>query len=121
METLGERLRRHRVDELGLTLRDLANRMDVAAMYVSQIERGKRQPRKEATLEAIAQAYALPFSEIEELSLRSRGGVELQFTERDVERDELALILARAWPDLTPERIEKLRRVMERTSDGGTD
>lgn len=117
METLGKRLRRRRVEELRLTLRDLASRMEVAPMYVSQIERGKRRPRKKETLAAIAQAYGLAFEEVEELSLRSGDGVELKLSSGDAERDALAVALARSWRDLSPTQIADLRRVMEGTDD----
>src|SRR5436853_5033068 len=40
---LGERLRRER-DRLGLSLRELARRLDVSPSLVSQIETGKIQP-----------------------------------------------------------------------------
>ena len=64
--SVGTRLRKQR-DELGLSLRELARRVDVSPSLVSQIETGKIQPSVR-TLYAIVSELGLSLDEIFELS-----------------------------------------------------
>jgi len=68
--SVGARIRKHR-DELGLSLRELARRVDVSPSLVSQIETGKIQPSVR-TLYAIVSELGLSMDEIFELSAPSR-------------------------------------------------
>jgi hypothetical protein len=87
--------------------------MRVVPIYVSDIERAKRRPVKEAVLRAIAEAYELPYAEVEELALTSRDEVQLRTAGQDDARKQVAVKLARAWTDMPDEKIEDLRRILD--------
>lgn len=67
-ETIGETLRRKRVDTLGLGLREMARRLDIAPAHLTDLEKGRRTP-SEDLLMRIARGYG-----IEEAVLRAGWG-----------------------------------------------
>ncbi|MBS0197000.1 MAG: helix-turn-helix transcriptional regulator [Planctomycetes bacterium] len=58
-QVIGERLRSHRVEVLGISVRDMARTLDKVPIHVSDIETGKRSPSEELLLK-IAREYGLP-------------------------------------------------------------
>lgn len=116
---LGRLLRMERVGS-GLTVREIAERLNMSAMTVSNLERGTRVPNDRASLEAIAVAYGLPARDVYRAALESRaasGAVELP-TDGERPVAETALALARAWRDLTEEDMEEIRRIVSRHDEG---
>lgn len=61
--SIGERLRRQRVDVLGKSIRDVAKLLDSAPIHLSDIETGRRAPSEELLLK-IAKVYGLPEAEL---------------------------------------------------------
>lgn len=119
METMGRRLRMRRI-ELELTLQEIADRMRVSPMYVSDIERGKRVPLQPMRLAALAEAYELTRREIEQLAFASQDAIELDIA-GDPMRREAAVALARAWPDMSVEQLQQLRQLAAKGEANGTD
>jgi transcriptional regulator with XRE-family HTH domain len=66
--TLGQRIRTRRL-ELGITLRELARRVEVSAPYLTDLEAGRRHPGPDV-LQRIARALELPAAELEALDTR---------------------------------------------------
>lgn len=112
METLGARLRRRRV-ERGMTIQQIADRVNVVPIYVSDIERGKRRPLKKELLVAIAAAYGLAHDEVERLALSSRDSVQLETKGMNDRRRQVAVQLARTLGEMPEDKFEKLRRILE--------
>ena len=113
MEYLWRELRRRRVDDLELTLKEIAERMEVTAVYVSDIERGNRRPIKEGVLKSIADAYEMDWDRVVRLALASRDSVQLDTRDAsDVKRD-VAVTLARSWDDLTEKDLTEIAKVLE--------
>lgn len=61
-ELVGEVLRSRRL-ELGLTLRDVSARARVSLGYISEVERGQKEPSSEL-LAALASALEVPLSRV---------------------------------------------------------
>lgn len=61
--SIGEILRTRRVEVLGLSGRDMARRLDVAPIHISDIETGKRTP-SEDLLVRLAREYGVPEAEL---------------------------------------------------------
>lgn len=61
--SIGERLRRQRVDVLGKSIRDVAKQLDSAPIHLSDIETGRRAPSEELLVK-IAVVYGLPEAEL---------------------------------------------------------
>jgi transcriptional regulator with XRE-family HTH domain len=105
--SVGARLRKQR-DELGLSLRELARRVDVSPSLVSQIETGKIQPSVR-TLYAIVSELGLSLDEIFELSgpVQPAAGKARRAASREPTPD--------GDPAAMPERVQRAanRRVIE--------
>ncbi len=61
--TIGERLRRQRVEVLGKSIRDVAKLLDSAPIHLSDIETGRRAPSEELLIK-IARVYKVPEAEL---------------------------------------------------------
>lgn len=60
---LGELLRNKRL-ESNLTLKDISKICGFSVMYLSDIETGKKTPRKKSSLELISVAYEIAYDNI---------------------------------------------------------
>jgi transcriptional regulator with XRE-family HTH domain len=103
--TLGERIRARRL-EVGITLRELARRVEVSAPYLTDLEAGRRHPGPDV-LQRIAAALDVPASELEALDTRlspeTRRWVETQ--------PEVARLLRTLQTSPRKRREEMLRRL----------
>lgn len=114
-EALGRLLRARRI-ELERTVREVAAVLQQSPMSVSYLERGEQIPRDSARLVQIARAYDLPLEAVVAAaaeSAASKGAVELATRNVRPDTAEAAIALARSWPDLNPEQISAIRRVIE--------
>jgi len=97
------------------SLRHVAGRLGVTPTYLSDIERGRRNPPAPDKLEKLARALGIQRARLEDKALIARRAVELVLTGEATDRkDELALILARRWEGLTGEEIDSLKRELGR-------
>lgn len=118
-KTLATLLRDRRL-QLKETVREIADRLGVTPMYVSYVERGEQVPQQPERLRALAEAYRISMGEVLSAVITSRavkGTVELPTQGQDAAHADAAVVLARAWLDLTTEQIQRIRRIAE----GGTD
>ena len=72
----GERVRELRQDS-GISLTELANRLGVTKVYVSDVERGRRSPFSLARIKQVSGILGCDPFELYVLSVRSRGHVTL--------------------------------------------
>lgn len=101
----------------GVSLRELGRRLEMAPAYVSDIERGNRNPPDVARIRQWAEIVGLDPNELELLSRIDRPSVELP-TNGNPTKGELAHILARGWQTMTPDQEQELidaaKRILER-------
>lgn len=71
MTVLGDFIRRHRM-AVGLTQAELARRVGIDSTYLGAIETGKKRPKGEALLGAIASSLSLNDENTRELALAAR-------------------------------------------------
>jgi transcriptional regulator with XRE-family HTH domain len=102
--TLGSRLREER-DRLGLSLRELARRLEVSPSLVSQIETGKTQPSVR-TLYAIVSELGVSLDEV---------FVSAEESERDASATARAVDVVRAEPAPPREREGRVQRAQSRS------
>lgn len=84
-----------------ISLRDLANAVGVSAVYLSDIERGRRNPPQDDKLKKIADFLHINPQELEELAIKDRKRVELELPSDRGTVSDAALALARRWDYLT--------------------
>lgn len=61
---LGKKLKNHRIKIMNLTLKDAAKKVGLSAVYVSEIEKGFKNPRNGKTLNKLAIGYGLELEDI---------------------------------------------------------
>jgi transcriptional regulator with XRE-family HTH domain len=113
-EPIGEVLRSKRVGDLGLGLREMARRLEIAPAHLTDIEKGRRAPSEELLLR-IAEAYDLPLP-----SLRSGWQKPDAVIAEVANQDEIAAEkvpqLLRAVREFSPEQWETLIAEAKRLS-----
>jgi transcriptional regulator with XRE-family HTH domain len=107
---LGEFIRKKR-DELDLSLRELARRLEITPPFLSDIELGKRYP-SEGVLEKIAKGLGVPLEDLEQLDFRE----SISDLKRLMERDpDVGVAFRRLIQGVSSGQIkaEDLRKVKE--------
>ena len=111
-ERFGEVVRDARMKK-EISLRKVADSLGVTASYVSDIERGNRNPPSLDKIQLWAAVLGLSPEPLVEAAMRERSSFELPLN-GDIERNELAIALAREWPHLTGSRRNELLDVLNR-------
>ena len=112
-EAFGPFLRSIR-EKLGKTMRQVADLLGVSVVYISDIERGRRNPPSEDKIRAIAKFFQMPPDDLLEKAAEDRGKVELELTGTSPKISEAALVLARKWPSMTEAKANELIKLLER-------
>ena len=113
MESFGSSLRRLR-ENANKTLKELAAVMNVSVVYVSDIERGRRNPPQGEKLKQIAQFFGIDVNELEDLANKERKRVELNLDSRTETVSDAALVLARRWDTITDEEASKILKIFNK-------
>lgn len=101
MNEFGEFIRNKRLSE-GLTLKAVANRIGISMSYLSDIERGNRNPINGIKFDSLCKALLLSRKEKEILRMivcNDRNYVILSLTKRNKIEKEIALMLKVIWDD----------------------
>ena len=109
----GKALRVFRLNEKEL-LKDMAAKLDVTAAYLSAVENGKKTPTKEL-MTRLYEHYDFTQKqkeELEEAKAKTLKSVSLEFQDDDDE--ELGLLFARSFNDLTDTQRFKIKQILDR-------
>jgi transcriptional regulator with XRE-family HTH domain len=107
---LGKTLRKYRIDN-ELLLKDMANKIGMSVSALSYIETGKRKPPVNF-LEKLSSAFQIS----DEIKNKIQESVARQTVKFDVvgnDKIETALVLARGFNNLSEEKLEEIRKIME--------
>lgn len=108
MATLfSERLRKRR-RELAMTLKDIAESAGCSIPYVSELERGMKEPPPEGTLHRLARALRIDADELQELAQASRKSLEFDLESASPMQKQLAIQLHRRFRDGLSDREAQL-------------
>ncbi len=106
---------RHRRKELGLTLSEVAARMGWSVPYVSELERGVKQPPPAESVERLAAALLLDPESLNREAELSRRSVELDLEGAGLAQRQLAVLLARRLQSgMTDEEARDLLERLQR-------
>lgn len=104
----GPALRTARLEK-GVRLRDLSKKLDVRLSYLSDVERGRRDPLSNDRIRVLADYLDVAFMPLLEAATRDRGRVILTLGEDDTEdRVQAAALLSARWAHLTGAELNKL-------------
>ncbi len=112
MEGFGARIRKLR-EQAKKSMKDLADAIGVSVVYISDIERGRRNPPQGDKLWGIADFLRLDRKEVEEWALRDRKRVELDL-KGDGPISDAALTLARRWDGITEDEAKEIMKILKR-------
>lgn len=118
MTPFGARLRVLRA-ERGMTLTELASRLEVSAAYLSALEHGKRGAPGSGLVHQVCDVFGLIWDQAEELSQLARLShprVVVDTAGMTPEQTALANRLAHSIRRLTPETIASLHALLDATT-----
>lgn len=112
---IGKWLRDYRERER-ITLRDMARRIGISAAYLSAVETGRKKPAARLA-EMIKEGYSLDeaqYRDLKDAALNSEVSVKIEFgSNHRISDREVAALFARNFDNLTEEKIEQIRRILE--------
>jgi transcriptional regulator with XRE-family HTH domain len=103
----GVEVRNARVKK-GVSLRKLSDELGFTPAYVSDIERGNRNPPSPERVAKWAKVIDVDADRLIHLASIDRPSVEL-VNNGSLDKSELANMLARAWQDMTPDQVHRLK------------
>jgi transcriptional regulator with XRE-family HTH domain len=118
MTPFGARLRVLRA-ERGMTLKELASRLEVSAAYLSALEHGKRGAPGSGLVHQVCDVFGLIWDQAEELSQLARLShprVVVDTAGMTPEQTALANRIAHSIRRLTPETIASLHALLDATT-----
>lgn len=114
LTSLGRFLRKLRIDQ-GEILKDMADKLDVTASFLSAVENGKKK-MPPAWNSLICDLYQLNEEQQEEFTEAIAGSehrIELDLSETSIENKELAVAFARKFSDFNDRQIKQLKDILK--------
>lgn len=116
----GRFLRKIRID-CGEIIKDMAQKLNVTASYLSAVETGKRNI-PETWVDTIAMLYHLDENakrELQNAAVNSVRSIKLNLENMQSGRRETAILFAREFDSMDEETIKKIRDLLARDDKGG--
>ncbi len=104
-----------------ISLRRLADELGLSAAYVSDIERGNRNPPSTEVIRKWAGIVSGDEAEFVRTAKHDRPAVELPINRRLANAPEAAYMLQRDWPDFTEEDYEAMMEFIRSRRGGKED
>jgi transcriptional regulator with XRE-family HTH domain len=99
---------RHQRKNLGLTLADVAEALNCSIPYVSELERGVKEPPSKEKLRKLAGILKIEYAELVTESELSRRCVEVDLEGAGAKQRQLAVMLARRLDRLSDDEAQEL-------------
>lgn len=112
-KTFGEMVRDLRVKKK-MHLSRLAEALNCSVVYVSDIERDRRNPPSFDKIITIAETLGVDPNQLLKLAAQTKKKVELEIDNVDEKRESTALMLARSWKKLEDDEIEEIKKILAR-------
>jgi transcriptional regulator with XRE-family HTH domain len=97
----------------GMTLGDLADRMEVSVAYISSVERGVKSPLSEDRIRQVAEAAMISPDGLLAAAAESRGAFLLDTGHQSPVAREVGAALMRGWPDLSDVQLRAIGKIVE--------
>jgi len=101
-------------------LKELADALGWSTVYVSDLERGRRNPPAPEKIHEIAEFLDIRVDELLDLANEDRQRVELNLLQKSPRQAKAALMLARSWDGLSDEEADNIVKVLERKHSKGS-
>lgn len=115
--TFGSFIRDARTSQ-GKTLKDVAEHMGWSIIYLSDIERERRNPPKPDAIKKLGAFLGVPEKELYNKIDMQRQRVELEIKPGNEKATDAALLLARKWTDFTDDEFSELIKLLTQNKKG---
>jgi HTH-type transcriptional regulator, competence development regulator len=113
MGRFGRYLRELR-ESTGMRIKKLADELGWTAVYISDIELGRRNPPSAEKIIKIASVIGVDSTKLLDLADQEKKKVVLDLDEERPSRVEVALMLARSWDGLTDDEVAEMKELLNR-------
>ena len=101
-------------EHMGKTIKDLASYMNWSIVYLSDIERGRRNPPAVDALKKMALFLQCNEDELIDSANKERKRVEIELKSGSINATDTALLLARRWSDLTEQQLSDIMEILKK-------
>jgi transcriptional regulator with XRE-family HTH domain len=108
-------------EQAGLRLKDLADAMKWSVVYLSDIERGRRNPPQDPKICEIAKILRVVPDLLLDSADEERGRVELGIESASPWKQQAAFTLARSWDGMTEDQAERIINILNQRREEGED
>lgn len=112
----GKELRKIRIEHDEI-LKDMADKLNVTAAYLSAVENGTRK-MPDSWMNIIAKEYNLSSEAAEQLQrlvYEDRNNINVCYDKKNEQETNLALSFARKFKDLNNEQIQEIQKILDKT------
>lgn len=116
----GKEVRKLRIDQ-GLTLKAMAEALDLTSAYLSAVETGKKritESLQESVIRLLAKGSEETANLLKDAANKSNGSVELTFAGRSEQAREVATVFARSFETLPDEDLMAFKAFIEQRTRG---
>jgi transcriptional regulator with XRE-family HTH domain len=99
-------------EQAGKSLKDLAGHMGWSVVYLSDVERGRRNPPSVENIKKLAEALGIQSTGLLDTANKQRNRVELSIEPDDCAITDAALMLARRWTELTDSEAREIMKIL---------
>jgi transcriptional regulator with XRE-family HTH domain len=92
---------------------ELAKSLDVSIPYISDVERGSRNPFSKEKIYRIAEYLNIDPKPLLVAAAEDVGGFRLDVLKNNPQSVEVGAALMRGWPELSEEQLEKIREILK--------
>lgn len=115
--TFGALLRSFR-EAAKMTLKDVSMSMDWSIVYLSDIERGRRNPPSAADIQKLAAIIGCSQIKLLDQANRDRDRIEILLSDnKHRTANDAALTLARRWTELTEDQLADIMKIIKENED----
>ena len=113
MGVFGEYIR-HLREQANKSMRAMAEAVGVSVVYISDIERGRRNPPQGEKLSKLAEFLEMDIKDLEEMAAKERKRVGLELEDKGDIIADAALTLARRWDSITNEEASQILKILDK-------
>ena len=111
MTKFGKRLRGIR-QQAEMTLKELSDGLGWTVVYLSDIERGRRNPPAAEKIVEMGRILGTGTQELLELAAKAKESVTLSVKDKSPMVEEAALVLARQWAEIGDKEAGKIVKIL---------
>jgi len=98
----------------GKSMLDLANRLDVSIVFISDVERGNRAPLSPEKILKVSDLLGIDPEPLLQAAAENRGRFELDATQVSGKARQVGAALMRGWTELNEKDLDQIAQIIRR-------